>query len=213
VTTSYPLNLPTDYYQKYISQNMPQKEGGNGKWFIRPHHLETLTDHPLSIKDDVLNTRYYSHYNQDYGKKADHNINGEAIEYIEGHLDELKSRMQLIMMARGKAPDAMEDLQDKMKLEGAQEYEKFVNDKTRFDSKKLIIEAYEEVLIEKRQHEKGILNGCRFKEYEKNRPPQNNWYELKSGEFSKELYRNRMALKPEGENNVYLQILQDKNLY
>ena len=112
VTTSYPLNLPTDYYQKYISQNMPQKEGGNGKWFIRPHHLETLTDHPLSIKDDVLNTRYYSHYNQDYGKKADHNINGEAIEYIEGHLDELKSRMQLIMMARGKAPDAMEDLPD-----------------------------------------------------------------------------------------------------
>ena len=31
VTTSYPLNLPTDYYQKYISQNMPQKEGGNGR--------------------------------------------------------------------------------------------------------------------------------------------------------------------------------------
>ena len=43
VTTSYPLNLPTDYYQKYINQNMPTKESGNGKWFIRPHHLETLT--------------------------------------------------------------------------------------------------------------------------------------------------------------------------
>jgi len=26
VTTSYPVNLPTDYYQKYIQQNMPTKE-------------------------------------------------------------------------------------------------------------------------------------------------------------------------------------------
>lgn len=62
ITTSYPLNLPTDYYQKYINETMPTKEAGNGKWFIRPHHLETLTKHPRSVKDDVLNTRYYSHY-------------------------------------------------------------------------------------------------------------------------------------------------------
>jgi hypothetical protein len=63
ITTSYPLNMPTDHYQKYISNNMPTKDGGNGKWFIRPHHLETLTKHPLSVQDDVLNTRYISHYN------------------------------------------------------------------------------------------------------------------------------------------------------
>ena len=69
------------------------------------------------------------------------------------------------------------------------------------------------MLTDKRCHEKGILNGQRFKEYEKNRPPQNNWYELKSGEFSKELYRNRMALKPNNSNSVYLETLQDKNLY
>jgi hypothetical protein len=108
------------------------------------------------------------------------------------------------MMARGKNPEYMEELHDKYRLEGMQKYEKFINEKTRFNSKEMIIEAYEEVLQEKRQLEKNILNGCRFKEYEKNRPPQNNWYELKSGEFSKELYRNRMALKPEGENNQYL---------
>lgn len=38
-------------------------------WFIRPHHLESLTRHHNSIKDDYLNTRYYSNYNQDYGKE------------------------------------------------------------------------------------------------------------------------------------------------
>ena len=81
---------------------MPTKEAGNGKWFIRPHHLETLTQHPLSIKDDVLNTRYYSHYNQQYGKKEEVNINADAIEHIEGHLAELKSKMAVMLMQRGK---------------------------------------------------------------------------------------------------------------
>ena len=50
---------------------MPQKEHGNGKWFIRPHHLESLTKHEHSIKDDVLNTRYISHYDQKWGKKEE----------------------------------------------------------------------------------------------------------------------------------------------
>lgn len=46
---------------------IPKKEDGDGRWFIRPHHLETLTGQPKSIKDDVLNTRYYSHINKQYG--------------------------------------------------------------------------------------------------------------------------------------------------
>ena len=45
------------------------------------------------------------------------------------------------------------------RLEGHQKYEEFVSDKTRFESKKLIIEAYEGVLLDKRQLEMGILNG------------------------------------------------------
>ena len=42
---------------------MPRKEDGKGKWYIRPHHLESLTNHQLSQKDEVLNTHYFSHYN------------------------------------------------------------------------------------------------------------------------------------------------------
>ena len=63
------------------------------------------------------------------------------------------------------------------------------------------------MLFEKRRLEKELLNGKRFREFEKNRPPQDRWYELKSPEFSKELYRNRMALKPNDANRVYLQTL------
>ena len=76
-----------------------------------------------------------------------------------------------MMMEKGQDPDSIEELAEKYALEGTSEYEKFVNQKTRYDSKQLIIEAYEGVLQERRLFEKNILNGQRFKEYEKNRPP------------------------------------------
>ena len=110
----------------------------------------------------------------------------------------------MMMFHKGLDPESIEKLKHDTRLEGHTAYEEFVSDKTRFASKELIIQAYEGVLLEKRQLEMSILNGQRFKEYEKNRPPQNNWYELKGGEFSKELYRNRMALKPNDSNSVYL---------
>jgi hypothetical protein len=39
------------------------------QWFIRPHHLETLTNHYQSVKDDFMNTDYYSHYNMELDRK------------------------------------------------------------------------------------------------------------------------------------------------
>jgi len=193
---------------------MPQKDAG--KWFIRPHHLETLTEHPQSIKDDVLNTRYYSHYNQQYGKKEEKNEAEEAIKTIEQHLAKLKHQSYMLSMQKGTAmtdEERLEELRERTKRQAQEEYEKFIHDKHRNDAKALIIEAYEGVLYEKRRFEKKLLNGKRFKEFEKNRPPQDRWYELKSTEFSKELYRNRMALKPNDANRVYLQTLQDTMLY
>lgn len=44
ITTAYPLNLPADYYHKYIQGSIPKES--DGKWFIRPHHIENLTQHP-----------------------------------------------------------------------------------------------------------------------------------------------------------------------
>ena len=52
-------------------------------------------------------------------------------------------------------------------------------------------------MLHERREELDRLNAQRFKEYETNRPPADKWYELKSTEFTKELYRNRVALKPD----------------
>ncbi len=68
----------------------------------------------------------------------------------------------------------------------------------------LMIEAYEGVLLRNRRRERDILNGVRHEEYERNRPPESKWYEFKHNGFNKELYRNRVALKPNNENKVYL---------
>jgi hypothetical protein len=94
ITTSYSVNLPADYYLKMIQRAMPSTQNKED-WFIKPHHLETLTGHPGSIKDDFLNTRYYSHYNQSYGKENIPDNKETAIQFIEEHLAELKSREEL----------------------------------------------------------------------------------------------------------------------
>lgn len=97
--------------------------------------------------------------------------------------------------------------------ESMEAYDKFISDRTRQNNKKLIIQAYEDLLTFGRRGEKDILNKERNKEYEKNRPPCDKWYMMKGSGFQKELYRNRVALKPNNTNAVYLENLKDDYLY
>ncbi len=130
------MNLPTDYYQKYILSSLPSKETQQ-KWFIRPHHLETLTAHPQSVKDDVLNTRYYSHYDQKYGKPEVVNEAEEAIKTIEGHLDRLKIQFEQMSIERGiqldRIQERVEEERHALERRAYEEFEKIINDKNRLD--------------------------------------------------------------------------------
>jgi len=87
ITTSYSLNLPPDHYLNYIKSIMPDD---SQSWYIRPHHIESMTNHHQSLKDDVLNTRYLSHYNQD--KEPDVNDKEICIDHIEKHVQQLKMK-------------------------------------------------------------------------------------------------------------------------
>ena len=192
-------------------ETMPKKEDGNGHWFIRPHHLENLTGHAKSINDDVLNTRYYSHYNLE--EKPEENIAEKAVEKIEEHIARLKNEMNTHMVARGEDPELHDKLYDEVARESMEAYDKFISDRNRNDNKKMIIEAYEDILTYERSMELELLNKQRNKEYEKNREPKKGWYMMKSSGFQKELYRNRVALKPNNLNAVYLENLLDQKLY
>ena len=165
----------------------------------------------------MLNTRYYSNYDQKYGVEVKRNEAEEAIKTIENHLAKLKGEFYQISAQRGIPVDQLEQKieEERYQIErkAQNEFEKLISDKNRLDQKGLIIEAYEGVLYERRRHELGLLNSKRFVEIEKNRPPADKWYTRSDKNFSKELYRNRMALKPNDSNSVYLQDLQDEALY
>lgn len=80
LTTSYSLNLPPDYYLKMIQQQLPTNI--NKPFYIKPHHIESITNHHNSIKDEVLNTHYFSHHNKDFDKKKEVNDKEMCIELV-----------------------------------------------------------------------------------------------------------------------------------
>jgi molybdopterin converting factor small subunit len=99
--------------------------------------LETLTAHPQSVKDDFLNTRYFSHYDQKYGKPEVRNEAEEAIKTIEGHLMRLRGEFEHMSMERGVDLGDIEEriMRQRYELErkAQEEFEKLINDKNRLD--------------------------------------------------------------------------------
>jgi len=155
ITTSYALNLPPDYYLKYIQDAMPNKD--DKKWFIRPHHVESLTNHFNSLKDDVLNTRYFSHYNRE--KEQELTENEKAIDYIERHLEQLRLKQNVMTLQRTNGEkdfeQYIEELKKQTSVEAYKEFQKFIKDKNpRPSAKTLCIEAYESILTDQRIRER-----------------------------------------------------------
>ena len=128
----------------------------------------------------------------------------------------MKDKIKLYQMSKGTYdPDWDFELQEdnEIKRVARKKFDELIDDKNPIDKKKLLVETFEGLLYEKWRLEWEYLNVKRAKEFEKNRPPQQKWYELKSPQFAEELYRNRMELKPNEQNKQYLQTLQDNYLY
>ena len=59
--TEYKMLFPVNFYEDKINQ---QIIGAKPKdWFLRPHHIETITEHVKSVKDNMLNPKYFSRLN------------------------------------------------------------------------------------------------------------------------------------------------------
>ena len=80
------------------------------------------------------------------------------------------------------------ELKQKHHVEHYKDYQKFIKDKgPRPNDKELILDAYESILTHERVNEREQLNRQRSKVYERNRPPADKWYELKSKGFTKQV--------------------------
>jgi hypothetical protein len=55
----YEAVLPADYYTFLAKKNVDMDQN---KWFLRSHHIETLTENPRSIKDNLMGAEYVSYY-------------------------------------------------------------------------------------------------------------------------------------------------------
>lgn len=55
-----------------------------------------------------------------------------------------------MMTQNGEDPDDLEEIKYKTEREGLRQYETFIADKKRFDSKQLLIQAYEDLLTHQR---------------------------------------------------------------
>ena len=56
LVSEYEALYPTEYYNKILHQNADRSK--EKLWFLRPHHIETLTENPQSIMDNIINTKY-----------------------------------------------------------------------------------------------------------------------------------------------------------
>jgi len=99
---------------------------------VWPHHVECLTRHVKSVKDDVLNTRYYSHYeNPDDGNKKKPEVE-EAISGLEQTMKEMKDKIKMYQMAKGiydpdRDFDLMED--NEIKRQARWKFDDLLSDK------------------------------------------------------------------------------------
>ena len=135
MTSSYQLNLPPDYYLNEIRRANIAND--KKKWYIRPHHIESLTNHQNSIKDDFFNTRYVSQISPEHiedWKTLELNKKEEALGYIENRLEQLKMMMPYLSQQYARTHGTVIDLEEfndtkhKYWAQANKEYDQFMRD-------------------------------------------------------------------------------------
>lgn len=87
--SKYSLMLPVNYYSNTILQ-----EQDKDKWYLRPHHVETLTENPLSKKDNVVSTEYKSALDRiEPKKRPDELVIEENVRRKDVIIHELEERL------------------------------------------------------------------------------------------------------------------------
>jgi len=86
-----------------------------------------MTNHHLSLKDDFLNTKYFSNYNRDWDNPPQETDKEKAIEEIERQLEQLKMRQAVQSRIDGVDYDKIiDDMKVKVFREAFNGYETFI---------------------------------------------------------------------------------------
>lgn len=224
LSSQYPTILPIEYYTNIIEKERHRAD--NEKWYLRPHHLESLTEHPFSLRDNILDSNYYAFY-----KEFDRTIDGpiynptdkeqpkpsenkaELIGVIEQQLANLKSELNSKKAntdVRASNLDHPGTMQGNLGLKELRQYQNSYNPEMPYDT---MLNGYESVLDDLRSKEKDLLNNKREKVYEQKRNPMDKWYEGGDKKFTSEMKKNDNMLERGIEDEIFVRKLENREIY
>ena len=236
---AFSIEFPPEYYYNLSKENEPNL---NKDWYIRPHHTETFANSDYAIPDDIMNTKYISYYspNDDNKEKTRQDILEELITETHKKIDDLQSEMYKKSVMDKNAGGIYKKLQGmreeveknfdprhrqrkeekQKKLEeilldpnGGGNYDELFGRNEEVQQTNLAIGAFNDILDDLRSQEHDLLLKKRREEYERIRPPLDNWYTLKGEEFTNELKRNEMVLNSGPEYFEKINELQNEEFY
>ena len=228
--SSFNVEFPVKYYYKVTKENEPPNKKD---WYIRPHHIESISKNEKGIADDLLNTKYISYYapsNIDNNNKTSkQEILEELISETHNHINELQNEMfdkcnksksgkKLYQKLENLKEEVKENyipgkMVDEKKKEDESIIDYMLKKKMNLNQSNLTIGVSNLILENLREKEKEILIKKRKEEYERIRPPLKNWFELKGDNFDMELKRNQMILKAGPEYYEKINDLVNEDLY
>ena len=211
----YPTIFPTEYYKNIMDKERVKNE--KDKWYLRPHHIETLTEHPNSLKDNLLDSNYYSFYTE-----LEKDINGNflteeevrqkraptdkdiAISSLESQLHDLKSKLAVMQPgSSSRMPGTVP----------AHEMQKYYMMSDREDKGQSVTVAFEAIMDDLRNKEKDILNKKRDTESLKYGMPDKDWYTDKSHRFTAEMKKYDRMSKADPNREQNMRRLMNRELY
>jgi hypothetical protein len=85
----------TDIDPLYLFEMTQKKPGKEDDWFVRPHHLQSVTNHPFSINDDPLVVRKKDLPSTTRPPPSkEHAPREQAVSHLESVLDDLKCELE-----------------------------------------------------------------------------------------------------------------------
>jgi hypothetical protein len=188
------------------------------KWYLRPHHIETLTEHPHSLKDNLLDSNYYSFYSElekdmegryltpaeSAAKKAP-TQKDVLISNLEVQLNDLRMKMAQKQPSLGiRQPGTLP----------VYEMQKYYNIEDKEDLKKESVAlAFETIMDTLRNQEKEILNKKRDTEAAQYGMPEKSWYTNKTHRFTAEMKKYDRMSKADPEREQKIRRLMNRELY
>ena len=79
---------------RYVEEMLKRTPDSTSTWYIRPHHLKSVTYHPYSIEDNPAPLRYQNTFDPPPPASGTEDLRGSAVGYLEKTVEDLKCELE-----------------------------------------------------------------------------------------------------------------------